>query len=117
MHQIRDKVASKTQARAGLLRDYASNTFSTEDVERVLDSIADANNYIAFNVAPVERWEYSEIHAYSRPYLVSFYLSGISVFEVLQSGTLIAGQWNSCANVDAASWDELHSSGPYPVFE
>ncbi|CAM9380569.1 unnamed protein product, partial [Ectocarpus sp. 8 AP-2014] len=39
----------------GLLKDYVSDSFPKEEVERVLDSIADANNYIAFNVAPVER--------------------------------------------------------------
>lgn len=53
--QVREKVASKVEARKQLLRKYVSDTFSKEDVERVLDSIADANNYIAFNVAPVER--------------------------------------------------------------
>lgn len=45
----------KTKARAALLKDYASEIFLKRDIERVLDSIADANNYIAFNVAPVER--------------------------------------------------------------
>ncbi|CAM9487691.1 unnamed protein product [Sphacelaria rigidula] len=53
--EVREKVASKVEARKQLLRKYVSDTFSKEDVERVLDSIADANNYIAFNVAPVER--------------------------------------------------------------
>lgn len=53
--QIRNKIASKVEARAQLLRKHVSHTFSKEDVERALDSIADANNYIAFNVAPVER--------------------------------------------------------------
>lgn len=38
------------------MQDYVSSSFSCEDVERVVDSIADANNYIAFNVAPVERY-------------------------------------------------------------
>lgn len=46
----------KREARAGLLKDYSSDLFPKKEVERVLDSIADANNYIAFNVAPVERW-------------------------------------------------------------
>lgn len=53
--QVRQQVAAKSEARAGLLQDYVSATFSEEDVGRVLDSIADANNYITFNVAPVER--------------------------------------------------------------
>lgn len=48
-------MASKVEARAQLLRKYVSDTFTKEDVKRALDSIADANNYIAFNVAPVER--------------------------------------------------------------
>lgn len=55
IRQVREKVASKVEARKQLLRKYVSDTFSREDVERALDSIADANNYIAFNVAPVER--------------------------------------------------------------
>lgn len=53
--QIQRQVAAKSEARAGLLRDFVSPSLSREDVERALDSIADANNYIAFNVAPVER--------------------------------------------------------------
>lgn len=48
-------MAAKSKARAELLKEYVSASFSMEEVERVLDSIADANNYIAFNVAPVER--------------------------------------------------------------
>lgn len=55
--QVSFQVAAKTKARAGLLKDYVSDSFPKEEVERVLDSIADANNYIAFNVAPVERYE------------------------------------------------------------
>lgn len=50
-----DQVAAKNKARAELLNEYVSDSFPREEVERVLDSIADANNYIAFNVAPVER--------------------------------------------------------------
>lgn len=53
--QVQKQVAAKREARAGLVRDFVSPTFSETDVERALDSIADANNYIAFNVAPVER--------------------------------------------------------------
>lgn len=53
--QVRDKVQSKREARESLLQEYASETFSKGDIMRVLDSISDANNYIAFNVAPVER--------------------------------------------------------------
>lgn len=53
--QVQKQVAAKSEARAGLVRDFVSPTFSRVDVERALDSIADANNYIAFNVAPVER--------------------------------------------------------------
>lgn len=53
--QVQRQVAAKSEARAGLLRDFVSPTLSGKDVERALDSIADANNYIAFNVAPVER--------------------------------------------------------------
>ena len=53
--QVQRQVTAKSEARAGLLRDFVSSTFSEEGVERVLDSIADANNYIAFNVAPVDR--------------------------------------------------------------
>lgn len=48
-------MVAKNKARAELLKEYVSDSFSKEEVERVLDSIADANNYIAFNVAPVER--------------------------------------------------------------
>lgn len=54
-HQVRQQVAAKTEARAELMQEYGSDSFSHKDMERVLDSIADANNYIAFNVAPVER--------------------------------------------------------------
>lgn len=53
--EVQRQVAAKSEARAGLLRDFVSPSLSREDVERALDSIADANNYIAFNVAPVER--------------------------------------------------------------
>ncbi|CBJ48735.1 conserved unknown protein [Ectocarpus siliculosus] len=53
--EVSFQVAAKNKARAGLLKDYVSDSFPKEEVERVLDSIADANNYIAFNVAPVER--------------------------------------------------------------
>lgn len=53
--QVDDQVAAKNRARADLLKEYVSDSFSKGEVERVLDSIADANNYIAFNVAPVER--------------------------------------------------------------
>ncbi|CAN0423631.1 unnamed protein product [Ectocarpus sp. 12 AP-2014] len=53
--EVSFQVAAKNKARAGLLKDFVSDSFPKEEVERVLDSIADANNYIAFNVAPVER--------------------------------------------------------------
>ena len=53
--QVDDQVAAKIKARAELLTEYVSDSFPKAEVERVLDSIADANNYIAFNVAPVER--------------------------------------------------------------
>ncbi|CAM9687403.1 unnamed protein product [Ascophyllum nodosum] len=53
--EVQQQMSAKVEARAGLLQDYVSGTFLREDVERVLDSIADANNYLAFNVSPVER--------------------------------------------------------------
>ncbi|CAM9195762.1 unnamed protein product [Scytosiphon promiscuus] len=53
--EVDQQVAVKREARAGLLKEYSSDLFPKKEVERVLDSIADANNYIAFNVAPVER--------------------------------------------------------------
>ena len=55
VRQVDDQVAAKNKARAELLTEYVSDSFLKEDVERVLDSIADANNYISFNVAPVTR--------------------------------------------------------------
>ncbi|CAM9144198.1 unnamed protein product [Choristocarpus tenellus] len=53
--EVSQHISRKRSARMELIAQYSSDKFSKADVERALDSIADANNYLAFNVSPVER--------------------------------------------------------------
>lgn len=53
--QIAADIAIKRMAAAELREDYHNSALSREDIQRVLDSIADSNNYLSFNVVPVKR--------------------------------------------------------------
>ncbi|CAE7605390.1 unnamed protein product, partial [Symbiodinium microadriaticum] len=44
----------KRTAAASLIANYSSDHISAEEIQRVLDSIADNNSYLSFNVKPVE---------------------------------------------------------------
>jgi len=53
--QIAADVATKQMAAKELKEEYGKGDLSPDDVQRVVDSIADSNNYLTFNVGPVRR--------------------------------------------------------------